>query len=147
MKLLSKIFFESVSEKYVVLLNVDNCYPIDMYNLLNKFQLESDRFKYADARVILLTKHDFLLKYPFSYYDYNKKMEHNYLCITDSKRVVRHISYFQNFLSIDIEEVFRNLHAINEIEKKGVLCPANWYPGEPTISQSQWDEVEKQFSK
>ncbi|ABZ75862.1 Peroxiredoxin-like protein [Shewanella halifaxensis HAW-EB4] len=98
-----------------------------------------------DANVIILTKYKHLLTHPFAIFNQEKPTDFNYVCITNSKRVVQHLSYYDKSLSFMFSEIIRSLNAITIIDKKGVLCPANWHPGEPVINPKEWSELENKL--
>ena len=146
MKLLSKVHFEILEESYLVILDIDNLNQEHMKSIINEIISEKDYFKYMNSKIIISTKLEKLLSYPFAYFNQEEKTDFSSICITNSERIIQHISYYDKSLPITFSEIVRTVNAINTIEVKGVLCPANWHPGEPVIDLNAWAKIEEELT-
>ncbi len=68
------------------------------------------------------------------------------LFIIDPNQVIRHITINDLPIGRNVDEVLRVLKALQFFEKHGEVCPANWKPGEKTMSPDP-EKSKKYFSQ
>lgn len=56
------------------------------------------------------------------------------LFIINTHGILKHMSIHHNDIGRSVNEVLRILDAIEESEKQGIVCPANWEKGKPTLT-------------
>ena len=93
------------------------------------------------------------LKYPLIS-DFNKKISEDYdvilpegmtlraTFIIDPEGFVQYELVHSNDIGRNINEVLRNLDALQFIRKHGVVCPANWTPGKDTMTPDPIKKLE-----
>lgn len=93
------------------------------------------------------------LKYPLIS-DFNKKISEAYdvilpegmtlraTFIIDPEGLVQYELVHSNDIGRNINEVLRNLDALQYIRKHGVVCPANWTPGKDTMTPDPIKKLE-----
>lgn len=59
------------------------------------------------------------------------------LFIINTKGILKHITINHSDLGRSVDETLRVLDAITVTEKSGVVCPANWRPGQKAITPTQ----------
>jgi alkyl hydroperoxide reductase subunit AhpC len=59
------------------------------------------------------------------------------LFIINAKGILKHITINHNDLGRSVDETLRVLDAITVTETSGVVCPANWRPGQKAITPTQ----------
>lgn len=59
------------------------------------------------------------------------------LFIINTKGILKHITINHNDLGRSVDETLRVLDAITVTETSGVVCPANWRPGQKAITPTQ----------
>jgi alkyl hydroperoxide reductase subunit AhpC len=59
------------------------------------------------------------------------------LFIVNTKGILKHITVNHNDLGRSVDETLRLLDAITLTETSGVVCPANWMPGQKALTPTQ----------
>lgn len=68
------------------------------------------------------------------------------LYIIDPNGIIRHITLNDLSVGRSVDEAFRLLEAFQHSDANGVVCPANWKKGDPTMIPDPTDSLEY-FSK